>query len=313
VRSRRRPPLTHEQLPRVLRKLTEAEPASGFLVDALWRRAQQQALRCETPQPGYRVGSRLARELHTAGSRAAPVVSELINSHPSARDDELLRGIADDPAVHPCLRARALEGLAIGGSLEQVLEFLAHPIAEPSFAVTLNLFGEEGAAAARAILARGPATETELSACLAVLGHEAAMAARERLAQRPPPHRGLLRACIRALPATQAADIVRARVQNGEAVANNDWLTAISPLPAADRESVIRALLYRIRRIPDPTTRAEKLLTLLDAAQELHVPWSLEDLIRQSALDDRELPGEIRGWFLKPEDDSTREPNPMDR
>src|SRR5579884_1748283 len=251
-------PLTRKLLLGLLRELGACVPESDFLIDGLWG-----WLECRFYDRRGRSAAKgvpkLTGDLFAAGSRANRIVSHILGMQKTVGEGRL-REIADDRAVHPCLRARALERLAEGGRLDAIREFLAHPLADVFAADhALRKLGEHGRLEARSILARGPRTDAELCACLSVLGREGAKAARERLDRGPMPSDGqslgsgrLLYRCMRALCARDAANIIQERIRTGEAITNGEWWPMIRQLPPRERKAVARELLARIADTPSP-------------------------------------------------------------
>jgi hypothetical protein len=263
----------------------------------------------------------LAREMYAIGNRDHFTVHQLVDgasTRPGQR--AMLRTIADDPEVDSWLRARALGRLAQQGSLQNVLEFLAHDEAltnsleslshplqrPPAPARMLARYGDEGKAAARAMLAR-PTTDAQLSACIGLLGAEAAEAAARRLARRPPPCESLVRDSLRALPSCKAADIICARIESGEALRPQGWLLAVGGLSDEDQQRVLQDLLAKLSRIPDKGARGERLWDLLGADKRQYLPQRIQNALRAIAAHNPDLldPTEL-SWLLGQEDTTKR-------
>ena len=295
--ARSREPLPEKRILGLARQLS-TRPQSDFLVDGLWRCLHDLSLDLnDCPSWGR---ASLALELYNAGTRANAVVSTLVSAkRRGRRQRKLMRRVADDRRVHSFLRARALERLARGASLESAIEFLEHPLADTRAAArTLARHAESGRAQARVILTQPLVTDAQLCACLYALESLAVGAAEERIEARPAPERNLLLACVRVLSPARAAEIVCRRISTGEALANPDWLGMVSEVDREEQEAAVRAFLERASDVRSVSTRASALWAALDVARRIRLLPTIGPLIREAARNDRELDAQDRDWIL---------------
>jgi len=295
--ARSREPLPEKRILGLARQLS-TRPQSDFLVDGLWRCLHDLSLDLnDCPSWGSRLAR--ARALQRRHARQRRGVNARSAKRRGRRQRKLMRRVADDRRVHSFLRARALERLARGASLESAIEFLEHPLADTRAAArTLARHAESGRAQARVILTQPLVTDAQLCACLYALESLAVGAAEERIEARPAPERNLLLACVRVLSPARAAEIVCRRISTGEALANPDWLGMVSEVDREEQEAAVRAFLERASDVRSVFDARLCPLGALDVARRIRLLPTIGPLIREAARNDRELDAQDRDWIL---------------
>jgi hypothetical protein len=238
-------------------ELARAGRANDFIIDALdsvvGRKHAIEKDRAFDVESDWK----FAQQLYDTGSRANAVASALISRYSTNANNWRLEQIADDPAIHPHLRAQALTAIAEVGWIHDVRRALAHPLTDwTSTEHLLAAFGMQGRRVAREILHRGVNTDAELAACIGAVADGAAAAAADRLEQRPLSSHGLRARCAQILPPGKLIALLAERIDHGAVWQAGEWFELIADRPDFERPTLIQHVHDLVLHVDNATDRA---------------------------------------------------------